>query len=268
MNNLEIAQKIQLAPTLTLAESKFIEVRQGEIIKNVPVKDIKAHLNTLIYKTHLDCNRELDTANVAQTIDDLAKDVKNYAGTLTLAQLDHAFKLGLDNTFGEWYGLSNKTYRQWVRGYLGYSVRIDANKKQSQFLKHSLHKPKELTDSEKEKIIIDGVFRAFEDFKKKGDCSDLGNVTYSYLDKKGLISFTKDRKWDFYREAKKKKRRELEMKMEISVNRHELESVSSILEQLDLNKVNDDVLTEAKQVALCQYFSDLIETGTELKDLL
>ena len=125
----------------------------------------------------------------------------------------------------------------------------------------------ELTQDEKDGMIWGGILSAFEAYKATGEKVDFGSVKYDFLKERGMIPFTKERRSEMFQQAKKKVTADFEAKMIKATNCR------------DISKLKDEVLNngkefslrcieEAKTIALNTLFSELVESGSELTDLV
>lgn len=254
-----------IAPGLDKQEQEIILAKSGLRINQIEENECKKLLLVLIGKTHLDCGMVQDTVAISITINSLHDTLVKYFYTLTMSEITQAFRLGTMGEFGEWFGLNNKTYLQWCKGYLGWQKRIEANKKQMAF-QNEFNKPKELTQSEKEKIIAEGVLIVFKEFKKTNFVYDAGNVTYNYLDSKQLIPFNIERKKEIVKLAEAKVRLLITDKMAVAISEIERAALKNKL--CSMSSKDEEVRSECKRIGLNIFFKELVETGTELSDLI
>lgn len=257
--------EIPLAKTLDQQEQEIILARNGERIRMMPESSVGRELSILITKTHIACGQAINEGVVSLGMPMLLEDIIKYFGTLTISEITQAFRLGTMGEFGEWFGLNNKTYLQWCKGYLGWQKRIEANKKQMAF-QNEFNKPKELTQSEKEKIIAEGVLIVFKEFKKTNFVYDAGNVTYNYLDSKQLIPFNIERKKEIVKLAEAKVRLLITDKMAVAISEIERAALKNKL--CSISSKDEEVRSECKRIGLNIFFKELVETGTELSDLI
>ncbi len=268
MLQLQQAHKIDLCPALSPQEQDIIVSRQSPMIKNMGEPDIANEMLKIILKTYFDCGQNANQKTVVLEIQDLMSDLTKYFGTVCIEEIKLFFKSGIDGEFGEYFGLNNKTYRQWLRGGVSSAKRSNARKIQDMYLQEK-NKPKPLTESEKEKIIKDGVLKAFEEYKSKGWISDIGNVSYNWLDRNGHIKFTRERKTGIKSAARGVVSEQLSNELEsakLSINKLEVKRIQFDLENLE-NK-EDRVKAEAKRIAINLFFKELIDIGTELTDII
>lgn len=267
MNELVKQSEIKICPSLTKHEAEFVVASVGEKIRFLNPNKVKLFLVALISKTHLECGQNIDETAVELTIEDLVKDVIYYCTNLTLENLSHAFKLGSMKEFGDWFGLNNNTYRQWIRSYLGYERRLDANKRQNNYLKE-LNKPKELSQEEKDSIMKTSCLMAFEVYRSKGYFEDMGNACFDFLWRTKVLQMTKQRRNDIKEIARvsllNKKKIELSSIKDLSAGR----LIKSDIERIEKAERTDELVVESKKIAINEFFKDLVDTGTELIEII
>lgn len=265
MNKL-INQNNQISPFLDAEERGMIEAKSGKPIRELKISDVRVFIATLIAKTHQDCGQMLNEKDVENGLKELVDDIVNYGGGFTLMQIGNCFKLGAMRQLGDYYGLNNNTYRQWIRSYLGYQKRLDANKKQKEFLE-KLNKPVGMTSEEKENLIREGCISAFDIFKQKGYYPDMGNVTFNFLWAKKVILFSEERRLDFKNQAKSMLLAEKKIQIEKTPSIIGIRNLKSIIKSLEENSgCQDEVIREAKRIALNTFFKELVDIGQDIRD--
>jgi len=262
-------QNNQISPFLDGQEREMIESKVGKPLRELKVLEVRIFISTLIAKTHLDCGQTIKEKDIEIGLKELVNDIVSYGGGFTLMQIANCFKIGAMKELGDYYGLNNNTYRQWVRNYLSYQKRLDANKKQKEFLEN-LNKPVVLSPEEKEKLIKDGCLSAFDIFKQKGFYPDMGNVTFDYLYySQKVINFTKQRRDEFKKQAKLVVLSEKKKQMESTPSIIGIRTLKNAIKQIEeSDNETDEVIREAKRIALNTYFKELVEMEIDLKDLL
>lgn len=235
-------------------KAKVISLR----IDSVSTIELKKFLNNLISNIYILCGMDQDSSTSIVQLNELSSELKKFYKFLTLDELTIAFKKGCKNSYGEYFGLNFKTYVGWIYAYTGEESRAKAIKAIELAKLDLLPKQKVLTQEEKEEILKDGVLKSFESFKSGAIVLDAGNVSYNWLDKNGLIKFTKERKDEIFKQSSDK------LKAEIVQNKNRNVSIEIALSHL----TNDHFISEAKKMALKIYFSELIETEIELSELI
>jgi hypothetical protein len=252
---------------LTIEESEILRASQGVKIKDAVIdgaltNQSRIKIETAITRALINLNqkkifeKEMDFNSFIASLVSMLAEKHPF---LTLDELSKAILYGSIGEFKkeqETLYLSVANINSWIKCYL-------EQKKQPLMIKNKPElKEKELTENEKEEIIKNGIKRRFQEFKETGDCDDFGNVGYEYLDKKGLIFFTADRKKEFMKQAEENIKRE--KKMQISKSTPvEVRDINKFLITLETNK--NPIITEAKKIALKTFFAELIEMDEGLE---
>ena len=264
---MEIAKyDARISPSLDREERQFVEAKFGHNPKEIKESEFKNFLLVLIGKAHVSCNQKPDEANIQLALPDLIDTISKYFSTLTLKEIELAFKLGLLGELGEYYGLNNKTYFGWFKNLIGSQKRIEANRKQGAYI-NLQNQPKALTDEEKRAIMINACFEAFEIVRKKEYFNDLGNAVYNFIDRNWKMPFSAEQKKKYIQVAKNKIISEKSAKYGASdgINAKKIkDEISAIREGLNEN----EVISEAKKLIVNQYFTDLIKNKIELKTII
>lgn len=259
---MELIQR-KISPELDIQEKEIIIAKNG--IRLQTIDNFEKEMLILIGKVHIQCGQIQDIGLINLSIKNLCEDLKKYCGTLTLEEITIAFKLGSLNEFGQWFGLNNTTYLNWCRNYLGWIKRIEANKKQSRYEQSQKNISVQLSLQEKDKIIFENVLKLFYEFKRTKHVFDAGNVAYNYLDNKKLIPFTRERKLEMIKMAMKNMREETNDKIALCLSQIERAALKNKLGTI--TPKDNKVRSEAKRIALNIFFTELLETDTELEEL-
>lgn len=233
-------------------------------VKDYNLKEFSYLISGLIHRTHAECGQKEDADSIDITIDMFIKDLREYNKNISYQEIELAFRNGFKNEYGEWFGLNNKTYFQWVNGYTMSVARKQAIKNRELLLVPAEIK---LSEEEKNKIIHEGALMAFSQFKEKGFVLDVGNVNYNYLDSKGVFNFTKARKVAFMEQAKINLQKEAAKNLDENSNQIARMDIRRSLGDITSDK-SDKVIAEAKRIALNTFFADLVEMDIELETKL
>lgn len=248
--------------TLSTSEKEIALASCEKKVKEYNLKDITVLISSLIYKTHAECGTMADNNNINITIDSFIKDVRNYNTNISFQEIELSFRNGYKGEYGEWFGLNNKTYFQWINGYTQSVKRRETIKKRQELLNPP---PRVLSDQEKKKIIHEGCLKVFEEFKLKGSVMDMGNVNYNYLDSLGIFQWAKGRKFDFIRQAQDILKGENQSAWEACKDIIERQAIRNAMADIN-NAQSTQVISMAKRIGLNEYFKCLVEVGEELKD--
>lgn len=252
--------------TLTRDEKEIAVALQGVQIKFLPEKEFGLAINALISNTHLSCGIKEDEEAVDKTIDEFIRDVRKYFSTITIEEMQIAFSRGWKKEYGDFFGLNNKTYFEWLSAYM-YGVKRANAKKALLDAKESQTKKPELTEQEKDAILREGALTKFNEFKTTGNFYDFGNITYNYLARLGLIKFTVDVKKLIMNECRIRLLEEEKMKktQQQYIGKHQ--AINDEIKKLEEGK-STRLISESKREALKQYFIQLIEMDESLDNLI
>lgn len=255
---------------LPFSLQKYVKAKNSPIISEMEVKDGLKFLYDLISSTQVNIGhvkRADDSEANLQIAENLFNLIKSKYQSLTVDELKLAVLSGSISEYGEYTTFSLKTLSDWIKGYLN-----DINKKHamSEWNKAiDLANSKEKTPEEKEAIIIHGCLHAFNDYKANSlviPVDYLCSVFYDYLKSKGLINFTLDRKGEIYDKALEIYKKGLDNSKQI--NKDIYGSIIQTISNKKTSQQNRSFVNLGKRIGLLMYFDDLLETETELTDLI
>ena len=252
------------ASGLTIEERECFIALQGQKIKDYKIAELEDELNKILQTTYFNCGQVLSSEDAIPVLDSIVPDIKNYFSSLTIEEVKVAFKRGLLKDYGDYFGLNPKTFLGWLKSYMASANRAEVK------TKIKMHNEEQLTEEEKEKIVVDGVYKCWEEFKEKGVVYDFGNATYNYLDRKGIIPFTVERKWQIYREVKERlisQAKEKRAKVKDVLDKRNFDELIYALTSETGNE-KDTLKFESRREALKIFFTDLLEMGEDLKELI
>jgi hypothetical protein len=179
--------------------------------------------------------------------DVLIRYVKNHMMRYSAIEFDIAFTLYIQGKLdynGEHYGKPSPLFIENVmQSYARYSFPIITRKNEPE------PEPVPLSDAEQYNSLKKHCLEVFEEYKGTGRLLDYGSVKFRFLEVQGIINLTPERKREIMEMAKKQ---------------------TAAIAKPGIKFVvydTDDLKEESRLLALKIFFSDLIETGTELKDL-
>jgi len=191
--------------------------------------------------------------------------IRNNFPMLRVAELKLAFEVGVRGDLQDEKGkpLDLTHYQSFnsiyisnvINGYKRYKARQHKDNPVREELKEL---PVMKLDQKKQAI------KAFKEYKEKGSYFDFGNLIYDYLDQENVLQITNDRKKQFWEQAIINMKAELKNKKEL-YNRH---SIDRQIDELIKGSHNAKVKSEAKRLALWDYFDGLIEMEMDINDEL
>lgn len=244
----------------TSGKLKGIEVRQFEI---------RQHVNRAILDSGFGANMEKE--DISELINSVVKDVLIDFSHLTTQEVEIAFRNGCRELYGEFYGVSTRTFYKWLKAYCEQS-KIEANK---ELIK--LDAPKvdaEPSEEEKQKRFntwLTTFYNDFNSFVKTGEYNiyDTDNMFYHFLQKKQLIPKLSDVK----KAAILKKAKEVvkaQYQPEDNANVFQKNEYKRFIERIK-NKdkgVQYEITAEAKRIHLKLFLTSLKKKNVDLKSLV
>lgn len=254
---------------INTADKEILLARYGEKkVKELDANYVGEQIKTAINLTIFQSGYKID--NISELIIMVVKDIFMDFSFMTLSEIGYAFRKGLRGEFGEYMGLSVKTFYVWLKEY-NETLKLEATKSLAK-----INKPeqKQITEQEKRQTHLNWLKSYCEDFEKykKGedvDIYDVGGVFYSYCMKNNICYLSEDEKKELYDKAKRK----------IIVN-HNGQNAKNVWERKDFKEIVTSVVkgennssqalvvNEAKRLAVILIFDKLIANGINLNDLL
>lgn len=264
MSNLAIVKGLALN---LLAEERELAIAfYGTQIKNISKADIADQLFEIIKETHATKGTAFNAKDGVAQSKAICNDLKMYFGTLTIEEVRICFFRGVRGVFGEVYGLNVATYFVWLRNFLNCTDRMEAKKKQNAYRLES-EKPRELTQQERDEIMIKGIKEAYETVKSGKDYRDLGNSIYNWLDKRKKIPFDPKRKKDIVEMARVQLKAEKERDLASNTDISERRKIKMVIDELEI-KNTGELIVESKKIALVVFLKDQIEMDISVDEFL
>lgn len=245
---------------LTILEREIALALIEPKIKDLTVPEVGLFMDGLIHKTYLNAGVDIKKNKevIDLTIDELIADLMKYNGTLSLSELKIAFTNGYKGEYGEYFGLNNKTYFQWVNAYCFGEKRLRVRKTLLEAKEKEGREPEKKSEEEIEMIMQDACLKSFDDFRRGVTVFDGGNVKYKYLLKKGLLNLSDDDKKRLKGEAEEK------LKQVAIDSKSKTETIQKALSRV----TEETVQSEARKLALLLFYQRLVQGEFELSDLL
>jgi len=257
---------------------KYALAKEGKMISKMPLKDAITSIYDTLCKVLVDTgngnmqkqdNVESVLITISESVYQLIFDKYK---VLTINEFKLACLNGSLGDYGQYFGLNLKTVSDWLKGYNN-----DENKKKAMAEWNRLIglvsiQPK--TPEQKDAIIVDGLIHYFNEYKKAGlvqkfvlPVNSLCAVFYDNLKEKGLLIITKERKLEMYDKALAEYKADLEAKAKDRTVNFKTKDIKPLLESIAGNN-NKPFANICKRMALLQYFDELIEMDTDIKDIL
>lgn len=257
---------------------KYALAKEGKMISKMPLKDAITSIYDTLCKVLVDTgngnmqkqdNVESVLITISESVYQLIFDKYK---VLTINEFKLACLNGSLGDYGQYFGLNLKTVSDWLKGYNN-----DENKKKAMAEWNrliGLVSIQEKTPEQKDAIIVDGLIHYFNEYKNAGlvqkfvlPVNSLCAVFYDNLKEKGLLIITKERKLEMYDKALAEYKADLEANAKDRTVNFKTADIKPLLESIAGNN-NKSFANICKRMALLQYFDELIEMDTDIKDIL
>lgn len=187
-------------------------------------------------------------------------DCRKHFSLLAVPEIAIAIDNGVHGKYGEFVGISAAIVYKWLTEYSLSQIR------KIKMLEINKPEPFEMSNDDKEKMYWNNLVNAWEHYKEHGYYNDMGNAIYRTLEINKKINFTSEQKEIFKSDAKHKLIKEFNPLKHIG-NFVKINECKLIIEGLNNGSENSRIISEAKNIALNQFFKELLEMDMNIIDL-
>jgi len=250
---------LQIAVKTSPALTTYLNALDSPLVKDSDDNAIKAALSQGINSAiFIMGHPSKGVDELSMMINELLRDVKFVGSTLTLSELVLMCQNGSKEAYGQNFGVNVSTINKWMMGMIGDMKRQAAKKSLYDASIPKEETPKEVSDQEWIRLSIE----AFDKFKKSGVYEDWGNIIYLFLERKGLLNYSNERKAEIKEIVQN---RELQ-RLSAPLSMEEKRSFERLKDQLLSGSM--DLKGKCRREALLIYFAELAEMEISLEDLL
>lgn len=204
--------------------------------------------------------------------DVLFNELKGKFASLTINEVKEAFRIGIRGESGAWFGLCAKTYHQFLKYYFEKPERSESMKAYLTIADKANDLTKQVTESDKEKIMREASLKEFDEYCKEKELSRSAPYVYDFIAKvhgyKAYLSGDEIRVLFNDRETREsiKKLAKAQYKNELNkkILKGEVRKKDAENALFDL-VTNRTYLNVAKTIELKMYFDKLIESKKKLE---
>ena len=247
-------------------ESYSEKVFQSPKVARIPEQSLLEFLIDQLSLTFYKCgqtfakdnNQEIQAKECIAMAENLKQEIaKNYKW-LTVKELEIIFSEGIKDRYGKSYGLNIRTFLRWIETF------NTEHRNKELIDRKEVKKPKkekELTAEEKQLIVINGIFRAFDYYNKHTQIA-LGRI-YVYEELyslKLLPKHTPEYKKTIKLQAQKAIKEEIETNV-IGRTQRVKNIIKGIYDPGELN-------TKCKELILKEYFQKVIDSDQDFEQII
>lgn len=256
-----IKNEIEDAPAMAVSEKEGVK---GIMANTANPNTLRNCIKIAVTRAFFANSKDIVTNQLTFIIDEIKAEILRSYPTIRLEEIGLAIHKGSVGDYGQIYSLSLNTFVGFIRTYMTSEARVIATK---EFLKIDFDKPENKPSQEEiEKGRRQNILDAFEKFKRTGTYKDYGNYIYSLLVKYGVLNFTDADKKTIWETAKANVYNGIHAQgFRGGFKAHE---AVAKLKAIQDNPEHIYFYIEAKKIAICMFFKELVNMETELADLL
>lgn len=272
-HNEEINQQLELLKEgddgkkqpVRMANNEFEGISGDIVAIDADPAVLRLTVKVAVLKAYIHTQRKATASELKLLIDDLKAEILRVFPRIRLGEIGLAIHKVAMGEFEKVYNLSMAFMVAGIRWYMQSEARAEAGRKllasSSQLL---LEAPKP-SPEDLEKMHIQNVKKAFDNFKKNGYVQDHGNYIFNVLCNMGVVNFTEEDKIEFWKNAKQNVFKYYS-RPTIDIDR--AKENRQIIEALKANREHTLFWVEAKKIALNKFFHDMVEMDTDISDLI
>ncbi len=269
--------------TMSIMRKDIFKAALNPRIKDLTYDYLIPKLTELVLWVHAQVGWKVEAKIINATIDDFCFTLQKYHTTLTLEEIKIAFYNGYNKVYGDWITLSNATYNNWLREYTFSDDRANAIIGIAEAKKFIVSPPvKKVTPEEENEMLKIGAISKWNEAKAGKEVSDVGNVTYDFLNGLKLIQFSPTRKNEMMEMIKQELIDELKSQLLVVTEETKIHHnvIKAQIEELRKGKPSPTekkpnamaphpkVIINTKKLALQIYFHETLQSGTDFIQLL
>lgn len=234
---------INNAQLTSVAETRF----NSPSIKKIEEVNMKTKISEQISLAYYKCRYNIEEEDLLLMSSMFYDEIIKLYPWLTIHELEHCFNQGYREVYGEYQGLSIKTFLMWIAEY-------EKMERSAMLIKAKENLPSvpalpEITEAQKLEIVMNGLKDCFKNYKETGNIDTGRLYLYEFLDEKNLMPKDKMTKKGIYSIAKKN----ITKKKESAITREE-KATYNLLDKL--GNPSNKLISECKRLSLLNFFND------------
>ena len=242
---------------LTIKETNIILAKGNNKIKELPNEELNKSIINLVNTIYATAGQRASDDDIKALCILLKTELKTYFANATINEVEIACSKGIRKEYGEYFGISIVSINNWIKRNLTSEERINTIKKYQNIISMN-QQPNELSQAEKDKIMLDSVDR-LKEYSQQPEFNvenfDFGNAVYDFLVSNGTINYTTDEKNNFMEVAKEHLKRDAMLqKVRFEITHGSFNKILTVIEA----QKSKPVVILAKKYALKKYFDSQI----------
>lgn len=238
---MELTNIISKKPLESVAEKRFGSPR----VIHADKESLQTALLKLISGVYFKCRFSITSEELALMSGLFMAEIRENYKWITAWEIDFAFSQGYKNRYGDYMGLSVKTFCNWLDSFEKIDRQLEMEKRRPK--ENNLQLPS-ISESEKENLILQGLESCFNYAKEYNSIQPGRIYLYDYLDEKGLMPTDIETKNAVLKIAKKNVQKQADLA--ISKEEKNLYSIENIV-----GGPSNKVVAECKRLSLLSFFN-------------
>lgn len=229
----------------------------AEYSENTNMKQCEALVREIFLQTG--SNHSGNEEMIKLTSKLLFNELLSFASMFTWLEVKSALLNGIRKEFGEYFGLSQVSFHQFLKGYKNWHEKIEAAKDYNKVLDEPKTTDKPMTDMFliKESDCID----VFEEYKKTKSLPVLAWLHYDFMKSKNMFNWSQEVMDEYKKKAKLEHEKQLKHQRKSGlISATKFSEIMAI--PLESNRMWVNI---GKRMLLAKYFDNLIENKQDLK---
>lgn len=224
-------------------------------IMNMP--SIEKNLKQILVKGFIVLGQQKQAKDIDLMTAILEEDLRKNFRQLTVGEIEYVIGRGVRGEYPDTHYLTISNVYKWLKHYVQNERGALMQKTKKQLPEHTI------SETEKQKIMKDGVIACFERYKKTGILEDWGNSVYEFLNESEIIRYTAQKKNEFMKQARLDYEKELESQKGV-IDPMELRSLFAEFKNTgSMNRI----IPMAKRLAVRELFDGLIELEQPIESI-
>jgi hypothetical protein len=256
-----------LAPSLTAQETQIVIASKGKQIKDIGKLEVANKVMEYFGAALLVLNHsKMDVKDRGIMQQQIVADLYDRFSFFTLKEVENAFYMGsrglLKSKPEEVVFMSIAQVYQWLYMYR-VQVKREAMKKQIEFEAKQEEQDKEKKISENVRMTLQMIREQYELYLEGKEPHDPINVLYDFMDKRGLVKLSDDRKKEIYKQATELYKNTLP-RSTVADFMHSRKILSEM--EQGTSRIKATLKGKAKELALKEVFQDIKESGMTIEE--
>jgi len=219
---------------LTIRETNIILAKGSSKIKDLANEELNKGIINLVNTIYATAGQRASDDDIKALCILLKTELKTYFNNASINEVEIACSKGIRKEYGEYFGISIVSINNWINKYLNSEERINSIKKYQNLISMN-NRQNELSQAEKDKIMLDSVDRLKEYSQSKDfnvENFDFGNAVYDYLTEKGILNYSTDEKNEFMDIAKEHLKKDaISQKVKFEISPSGFNKIINMIEQ-------------------------------------